>query len=133
MKRFCLTAAVAAAFFCGAALADPVVHLACKHVSGGTWWNPAFVTIDGEGQEVTSASSRNEHAYAQPADIAITDTAIHWSWMRGFVDFDRKSGRLDWDMRSEYDYLDAIGQKADEPRDDYTGRMQCAVDSGAKP
>jgi len=113
--------------------AATVVHLACTHVAGGTWWNPAFVTIDGDAQEVTAANSPDAQPYAAPADIAITDATIHWSWMRGFIDFDRKSGHLDWDMTSEYDYLDTIGQTPDDKRENYKGSMQCTTVGDGKP
>ena len=123
------TAAAAALCFSGVAFAGPV-HLACKHVAGGTWWNPAYVTIDSAAQEVTSGEGAR--AYATPAEIEITDRAIKWSWMRGFVGFDRKCGKLDWDMTAEYDYLTAIDQPPDEPREDYRGSMQCTESGEGK-
>lgn len=57
--------------------------------------------------------------------LEISDATIRWGFMRGSADLDRKTGKLAWDATSEYDYLEAIGQKPREARDTFAGRMQC--------
>jgi hypothetical protein len=57
--------------------------------------------------------------------LEISPATVRWSFIRGFADLDRKSGKLAWDATSEYDYLEAIGQKPHEARDTFAGRLQC--------
>ena len=57
--------------------------------------------------------------------LEISATTFGWGFMRGSADLDRKTGNLSWDARAEYDYLDYIGQRPNEGRETFVGRMQC--------
>ena len=60
-----------------------------------------------------------------PDSVEITNASARWSFMRGFVDFNRRTGELDWDTTAEYAYLEAIDQPAREPEANFKGRMRC--------
>ena len=64
-----------------------------------------------------------------PDSVEITDASVRWSFMRGFIVFDQRTGELDWDTTAEYDYLEAIDQPSDQPESNFKGRMKCKADS----
>ena len=60
-----------------------------------------------------------------PDSVEITNASAKWSFMRGFVGFNRRTGELDWDTTAEYAYLEAIDQPPREQESTFKGRMRC--------
>ena len=119
-------AAVAALYLCGwSTFAGQVDKLVCKRVSGGPMTS-FHMTIDFDAKDIDVPSGTG--LQPDPDSVEITNISAKWSFMRGFVDFDRRTGELDWDTTAEYAYLEAIGQPADVPELDFKGRMQCDLD-----
>ncbi len=119
---------LAAACVCTTALADPAVHLACHRTAGGTYWTTLSLTIDVGAKTVDA-----DGVYVLPETVEFTEKTVTWSVMRGYFVFDRKSGRLDWDVTAEYAYLEAIGQPSNEPEANFKGAMHCAAGGDIKP
>jgi hypothetical protein len=104
------------------ALAANVENFFCKRVSGGPMSDLDF-SVDFDAKMVDVAGySYNPY---DPSQVTITDERVEWSFMRGNMELDRKTGELVWDTTGEYEYLDAIGQPADDPESDYQGVMHC--------
>jgi hypothetical protein len=99
------------------------VHYACTHQAGG-YLAPLSFAIDYDSKTIDVSP---EWLQPLPESLEITDAKVGWSFMRGFIEFDRKTLAVDWDNTGEYDYLDAIVHPDTEPRDTYKGRMQCAT------
>jgi hypothetical protein len=122
MKPVAVCCVAAALFFARPALAANVEDFVCKRVSGGPMSDLAF-RVDYDAKMVAVAG----YSYSpyDPSEVTITDTRVEWSFMRGDMELDRKTGALVWDTTAEYEYLDAIGQPADDPESDYRGVMHC--------
>jgi len=120
---------VAAALFLSAssARAGPVGKFVCDRLSGGPVSSFAM-TVDFDTKAIEVPSSTGFQP--DPDSVEITETSVQWSFMRGFIDFDRRTGELDWDTTAEYDYLEAIDQPSGKPESNFRGRMQCNGDSG---
>jgi hypothetical protein len=103
-------------------LAGNVNNFVCRRVSGGPISDLAF-TVDYKAKMVEVAG----YSYSpyDPSQVTISDRLVEWSFMRGSMEFDRKTGELVWDTRAEYEYLDAIGHPAGDPESDYQGMMHC--------
>ena len=110
------------------AQASPVGKFVCERLSGGPMSSFAM-TIDYDAKEI-DIPYRTGFLAPDPDWVEITDTSVHWSFMRGFIVFDRRTGILDWDTTDDYAYLEAIDQPSDRPESDFKGRMQCKTDSG---
>lgn len=119
-------AAVAAlCLCCPPATAGNVGKFVCTRVSGGPMSSFAM-TIDFDAKSVDVPSSTGLALNLDPAEI--TKNSVHWSFMRGTVDFDRRTGKLDWDTTSKYAYLQATNSFSHAPEKDYKGSMQCVPD-----
>jgi len=106
-----------------AAIAGHAGKFVCKRQSGGRM--PDFtLTIDFDEKQI-EIPSRTGFQPDEVDAVAITNSSVEWSFMRGFVKFNRRTGELDWDTTAEYDYLEQIGQPSDQPESDFRGRMQC--------
>jgi hypothetical protein len=116
----------AAALCLGAssAFAANTARYFCKRQSGGPESDFAM-TIDFDSKDVDVPQPSGFQPY-EPGQVTVTDKSVEWSFMRGFVEFDRKTGVLDWDTTAERDYLEQIGQlEDDQPVTLFRGRMQC--------
>lgn len=109
--------------------AGPVGKFACDRLSGGPMTSFAM-TIDFDAKAVDIPSRTGIRPDFD--SVEITDTSVQWSFMRGFVKFDRRTGELDWDTTAEYAYLEAIDHPSGEPESDFEGRMRCKADVGAQ-
>lgn len=107
-------------------MAQAAAKFFCKRLSGGPV--ASFVmTIDFEAKDIDVPYATRFSP--DPDTVEITATSVQWSFMRGFIKFDRRTGVLDWDTTSDYDYLEAIGQPSDLPEANFKGRMRCRPDS----
>ncbi len=123
----CCAIAVTQCIFCFPASAGQVDRFTCHRQSGGPM--PAFtLTIDLGTKNIDVPP--NSGLRPDPDTVEITDSTIKWSFMRGFVTFDRKTHELDWDTTAEYEYLAAIGQPAEQSEAIFQGRMRCRPTTG---
>ena len=102
------------------------VHYSCKRQSGGNLAALSFA-IDYDAKTIDVSP---EWLQPLPESLAITDAKVGWTFMRGYIEFDRKTLAVDWDNTAEYDYLAEIGHPDTEPRETYRGRMQCTTAQG---
>ena len=109
------------------AFAGPVDRLVCKRLSGGPMSSFAMA-IDLDARDIVVPARTG--LQPDPASVAITKNSAKWSFMRGFVELDRRTGELDWDTTAEYAYLAAIGHPAGKPESNFKGRMHCAAANG---
>jgi hypothetical protein len=110
---------------CSSSLAFAAVErFVCRH---RTDQDLPTMTITIDTAAMTIAITPNSGLEPMDNSLEISGTTARWSFMRGFADLDRKTGKLTWDATAEYDYLDAIGQKPNDARETYNGRMQCEV------
>lgn len=126
MKPIALTVSISAAvFLVPPAEAGTIDHFACKRVSGGPM-KDLQITVD-YGANMVAVAGYQYGLYnpVEPGDVTISGASIEWSFMRGYMELDRKSGDLAWDTTAEYEYLQAIGHPADDPESDYRGVMHC--------
>jgi hypothetical protein len=119
--------AAALVFSASPVRAGPVGKFVCDRQSGGPMSSFAM-TIDFDAKDVDVPSRTGLRPDFDSVEIA--DTSVQWSFMRGFVKFDRRTGELDWDTTAEYAYLEAIDQPSGEPESDFEGRMRCKADVG---
>ena len=81
-------AAVAALYLCGwSTFAGQVDKLVCKRVSGGPMTS-FHMTIDFDAKDIDVPSGTG--LQPDPDSVEITNISAKWSFMRGFVDFDRR-------------------------------------------
>jgi hypothetical protein len=103
-------------------LAFAVERFVCRHRTDQDM--PTMtITVDTTGK--TIAITPNSGLEPVENTLEISDATVHWGFMRGTADLDRKTGKLVWDATPEYDYLDTIGQKPRDARETFAGRMQC--------
>jgi hypothetical protein len=123
-----VSCAAAAALCLWSASASAADTYSCKRVSGGQI-SSFTMTIDAGAKHIDIPSSTG--LAPDPDSIQITDASAHWTYMRGDADFNRKTGRLDWDMTSDYDYLIDIHAMSVGPEKNYKGRVQCTAKRAA--
>jgi hypothetical protein len=121
------TAVAVLCFHGTSTFAAPVDRLVCKRLSGGPMSSFAMA-IDLDAKTIVVPS--NTGLQPDPDSVAITKNSAKWSFMRGFVRLNRRSGELDWDTTAEYAYLAAIGHPAGKPESNFKGRMRCAGSGG---
>jgi hypothetical protein len=114
-------AMIGVALSCG--LAQAAEHFGCHRISGGDAAPAVTIAIDYTTKTVEI--SPDNWFYPMEDSIEITDKTVRWGFMRGGATFDRQTHIFDWDARSEWDYLDYIGQTPTVPVDEYHGVMQC--------
>lgn len=120
-------AAVVIYLCCGSSTwAGQLDQFICKRVSGGPMTS-FRITIDFDTKAIDVPASTG----LQPDldSVEITSVSARWSFMRGFVDFNRRTGELVWDTTAEYAYLEAIDQPSGVPEATFKGRMQCGFAS----
>jgi hypothetical protein len=108
--------------FTGCALAQQTqsVRYTCTPADG----RPFALTIDTAAKTVDVGTTSLPPALDD--SVEITDKTVEWGVMRGYFILERQSGKLVWDMGAEYDYLAAIGQPSEQPRESFAGSAQCA-------
>ena len=99
-----------------------VERFVCRYQTGQ---HMPTMTVTFDTTAKTIAITPNSGLEPMDGSLEISATTFSWGFMRGGADLDRKTGRLSWDARAEYDYLEYIGQKPNEARETFVGRMQC--------